>query len=166
MQFHQSEQDHRRSYSSISRLGGGVLWVLSHEIDYVHYLLGGFNKIDGNYGRESDITVDTDDYADLLAESSKGRSNIHMNFFSHVTMRKIYIDFKELSIVGDVNNGVIEEYNHNKKQNIFEYKIDRNFTYINQLSYFFNHINDCNMMNNLNEAACLFKKIIYFKIEQ
>ena len=159
-------QDHKKSYSSISKLGGGVLLDLSHDIDYVHYLLGGINRIEGKCGRESDITVDTDDYADILAESQRGISNIHMNFFSHVTMRKIYIDFKELCIVGDINKGVIEEYSRNTLLNVFTYEIDRNLTYINQLKYFFNHIDDFNMMNNLDEAADLFVKVMDFKMRQ
>ena len=159
-------QDHKKSYSSNSKLGGGVLLDLSHDIDYVDYLLGGISKIDGRYGREGDITVDSDDYADILVESPKGMSNIHMNFFSHVTMRKIHIDFKELSIVGDINKGIIEEYKRNKMLNVFKYEVDRNFTYINQLRYFFDHIDDCNMMNNLNDAANIFNKVIDFKMGQ
>ena len=160
------EQDHKKSYSSHSKLGGGVLLDLSHEIDYVDYLLGGINKIEGNYGRKSYITVDSDDYADILAESPRGISNIHINFLSHVTMRKIYLDFKELSIIGDIINGTVEEYKHNKMQNVFKYEVDRNFVYLKQLRYFFDHINDSNMMNNLNDAANLFDKIINFKMGQ
>ena len=160
------EQDHKKSYSSNSKLGGGVLLDLSHEIDYADYLLDGINKIEGNYGRKSDITVDSDDYADILAESPMGISNIHINFLSHVTIRKIYIDFKELSIVGDVNKGIVQEYKHNKPLNIFEYKIGSNSTYVDQLRYFFDHIDDCNMMNNLNDAANLFNKVIDFKMRQ
>jgi predicted dehydrogenase len=160
------EQDHKKSYSSNLRFGGGVLLDLSHEIDYVDYLLDGINKIEGNYGRKSDITIDSDDYADILAESPKGMSNIHINFLSHVTMRKIYVDFKGLSIVGDVNKGIVQEYKHNKIINMFEYETDTNTTYINQLKYFFDHIDDCNMMNNLNDAANLFNKVIDFKMRQ
>ena len=160
------EQDHKKSYSSNLKLGGGVLLDLSHEIDYVDYLLDGINKIEGNYGRKSDITIDSDDYADILAESPKGMSNIHINFLSHVTMRKIYVDFKGLSIVCDVNKGIVQEYKHNKIINMFEYETDTNTTYINQLKYFFDHIDDCNMMNNLNDAANLFNKVIDFKMRQ
>ena len=160
------EQDHKKNYSAHLKLGGGVLLDLSHEIDYVDYLLGGISKIDGNYGRKSDITVDSDDYADILAESPKGISNIHINFLSHVTKRKIYIDFKELSIIGDVNEGIVQEYKHNKTLNIFEYKIDRNSTYVDQLRYFFYHIDDPNMMNNLSDAITLFNKVIDFKMRQ
>ena len=78
-------------------------------------------------------------------------------------MRKIYMDFKELSLVGDVNKGTVKEYERSKVRNIYEYKIGPNSTYINQLNYFFDHIDDCSMMNNLQEAAILFKKIINFK---
>jgi predicted dehydrogenase len=160
------EQDHKQSYSSNLKLGGGVLLDLSHEIDCVDYLLDGINKIEGNYGRKSDITIDSDDYADILTESTKGMSNIHINFLSHITMRKIYIDFKGLSIVGDVNNGIVREYKHNDIMNVFEYEIDNNSIYMKQLKYFFDHIDDCNMMNNLDDAASLFNKVIDFKMRQ
>jgi predicted dehydrogenase len=159
-------QNHKKNYSSQSKLGGGVLLDLSHELDYVDYLLGGINKIDGHYGRASNITVDSDDYADILTESPRGISSIHVNFLSHITTRKIYMDFKEFSIIGDINNGTIEEYKHGEMINILKYETDRNFTFLNQLRYFFNHIDDCNMMNNLKDAANLFEKVIDFKMRQ
>lgn len=160
------EQDYKKSYSSISKLGGGVLLDLSHEIDYVNYFLGTISKINGIYGRKSDITVDSDDFADLLVDSKNGMSNIHINFLSHVTLRKVYVDFQELSIIGDINKGILKVYKRGKIVNSFEYKTDRNTTYKKQFDYFFNHINDFNMMNNLHEAAELFNKIIDFKARQ
>ena len=157
------EQNHRKSYSSINELGGGVLLDLSHEFDYTAYLLGGITELDGNFERKSDITVDSEDYANILVKSPIGYANIHINFISHYTTRKIYIDFAGFSVVGDLINNSVVEYKNGRV--IFEknYELDNDDIYKEQLKYFFGNIHNPKMQNNILEASTLFQKIIDFK---
>ena len=63
---YREEKEYKKSYSSIKEQGGGVLLDLSHELDYCNYLMGGDVELFGNHGRQSDITVDSEDYAESI----------------------------------------------------------------------------------------------------
>ena len=157
------EQEVKKSCSANAALGGGVVLDLSHEIDYTEYLLGRTNSISGSFSRRSDITVDVEDYADLILSCERGPANIHINFFSHIKQRVIQIDFKECSLTADLINGTILEYKNESLINRHMFDCPRDYTYIKQLEYFFAHIDDRQMMNNIPEASALYKQIINLK---
>lgn len=156
-------QDYKKSYSGNSKMGGGVIFDLSHEIDYISYLLGGIKKISGRSGIVSGLTTDAEDYADMLITTPKGDVNVHVNFLSHIKTRIIRIDFKEISVVADLINHTICEYREEIliKKIVLDYKTE--MTYIDQSKYFFKNINNPDLMNNVNEASKLFKTIVAFK---
>lgn len=156
-------QDYRKSYSSSSKLGGGVILELSHEIDYTKYLLGDIINISGHYGKMSNLEILCEDFADILIQSNNNAyANIHINFASHLPERIIKAEFEDFTICGDLINGVIKKYSREKLDEEIIINIDHNNTYEKQLDYFFNNFNP-NMMNNIFEASVLFKKIISYK---
>jgi predicted dehydrogenase len=154
--------DHLSSYSAHKDQGGGVLLDLSHEIDYCNYLLGEISEISGRFGCTRTVTVDAEDFADLIILHTSGiYSLIHLNLFSKAEKRHFDIETKELSISADLING---DLNVSGKQSLsFHYNVDRDTTYRKQLSYFFENIENPNIMNSLNSASCLFRKIINFR---
>lgn len=156
-------QNHKKIYSSHSELGGGVIFDLSHEIDYVQYLLGGIDSLHGQFGRAADLTIDTEDFADIVVKASGTTGNIHINFLSHYPERKIRVDFKDFSIIGDLRNGVVRKYQNEKVIEEKSFNIDMDFTYKKQIQYFFDNINNSRMMNNFYESSSLLKKILDFK---
>ncbi|MGE3609156.1 MAG: Gfo/Idh/MocA family protein [Bacteriovoracaceae bacterium] len=158
-------QDHKKSYSAHSEMGGGVVLDLSHEIDYVSYLLGTVYDIKGNYGRAADITVTSEDFANMLISAQKGQALIHLNYFSQRTSRIVEIDFQDFTAIGDLINGTVEIYKNGQKLESFRYEVDRDYTYIKQLEYFTANFKNPNMMNNVKECSGLFKKMIKFKKE-
>ena len=84
-------------------MGGGVLLDLSHELDYLQFLLGKpIKDVKINTGKVSDITVDSEDYADILFSINKTKCNVHLNFMSHLNRREIIIDYKDKTIIKDV----------------------------------------------------------------
>lgn len=155
--------NHLKSYSANASLGGGVISDLSHEIDYVSYLLGLVKQIKGNYTRRSNLTVDAEDYADLLVNTDTTPVNIHISFLSNLRQRYIQIDFDQLTVIGDIINIEIKEYRNEELKKTIKLNYEKGQEYIEQLKYFFDNINNPKMMNNLLEAADLFKKIISFK---
>ena len=157
-----TNQNHRDSYSSIAQMGGGVILDLSHEIDYVSYLTNGIDSIDGQFDRASDLTVDTEDVADLFIKSTSGIANIHINFMAHRRERRICADFKDFTIDADLISGSLKTYRKEQLIAAKDYDIDIDFTYRRQLTYFFNHL-ESGMMNNIHEASALFRKIVDFK---
>lgn len=155
--------DPKKSYRTNKKLGGGVILDLSHEFDYISYLLGDIKILSGLFSKRSDLTVNVEDYADLLIQTKLGPANLHINFFSHKNQRIVQIDFKNLTVIGDLINSTIEEY---KKEELVSKKTfdkERNFSFEKQLEYFFKNIDNPKMMNNIPEAIPLYKKIIAFK---
>lgn len=155
-------KNHLEIYSANSSLGGGVILDLSHEIDYVSYLLGNVKSINGNYGRRDSVTVDSEDFADILVETEMSPVNIHINFLSQFRQRIIQIDFENLTVIGDIFNVEIKEYKGEKLHKSVKLKYDKGQEYEEQISYFFKNINNPSMMNNLRNAENLFKKVIEF----
>ena len=155
--------DHLKRYSAQTQLGGGVIWDLSHEFDYAQFILGDIQTIKGQFSRRSQLTVNTEDYADILVETKKAPVNIHLNFFSHIPQRIIQIDFKDKTIVGDLIDGTLAEYRKGKLFKKIQFKSGYQESFDRQLKYFFKNIYNPKMMNNLNEAAPLFRKIYTFK---
>jgi predicted dehydrogenase len=157
-------RNHLETYSAKSKEGGGVILDLSHEVDYVSYLLNGVKHIKGQFGRRSKkITVDAEDYADLLLETECGPVNIHINFLSQVRQREIWIDFEEISIKADLIGSTINEYRNEKIVNEKCFDCGEDISYIRQLNYFFSNTDNSRMMNSLFEAIDVFKKLLDFK---
>lgn len=155
-----------KSYSANKKMGGGVVLDLSHEIDYIDYLTGGIKNIKGQFGRRSNITNDSEDFADVSISSRLCPVNLHLDYFSHLKERTIKIDFLDKSLVGDLVNNEIIEYKEGvvlKKKKI-KYNISE--TYRDQMKYFFQNIKNPRMTNNLIDAVPLYKKFISFKINK
>lgn len=158
-------RDYLNAYSAKKKMGGGVILDLSHELDYVSYLLGGIKIIKGSFSRRSNVTVDAEDYADFVMECKGVPVNIHINFFSQLLQRNIQIDFPNLTLVGDLINSEILEYKNQELKKRTRLKSQKGQSYKEQIKYFFDNIDNPKMMNNLLEASELFKKIIDFKNE-
>jgi predicted dehydrogenase len=159
-------QDHKKSYSSISALGGGVILDLSHEIDYASYLAGPIKSVRGQYGRLSDITVDSEDYAELLLESKSGiMINIAITFASHFRQRKVIADFMDKTISCDLEQGSIDTYVSESKVKSRNIEVNYDDIYAKQLDYFFSNMGT-EMMNNIDDASSLFKMMLRVKHSQ
>lgn len=157
--------DYLKSYSANTNMGGGVILDLSHEVDYTSYLLGDIKKISGTFSKVGKVTIDTEDWADLLVLTNLCSVNIHINFLSHLRQRYIQIDSDQLTIVGDIINAEIKEYKNEMLKGTFKLDYDKGQEYQEQIKYFFDNIDNPGMMNNLLEAESLFSKIINFKHE-
>lgn len=155
--------DYLKSYSANVSMGGGVILDLSHELDYVNYLFGGIKKITGNFAKLGNVTVDAEDYADMLVVSGNISLNIHLDFLSQLKQRYIQIDFNRLTVLGDLINSEIKEYEGEIMKTSLKLKYKPGQEYEEQIKYFFDNIDNPKMMNNLEEASDLFRKIIAFK---
>ena len=151
--------DHLKSYSAHQKMGGGVINDLSHELDLAQFILGPIKKIKGRFDRRSQVTIDTEDYADIFVETKSGPANIHINFLSQMEQRLIQMDFKEKSIVGDVLHSTVTEYKHGQPVKRIQFKEGYAECYQEQLRYFFRNIKNPRLMNNVFEASQLTRKI-------
>lgn len=137
----------QESYSASAQKGGGVILDVSHEFDYLTYLLGPFASITGQFGKLSDVTADAEDYVDAHLLGYAHPVNLHMNLFSRKTQRLIQVD---------TENGFLEV-------DLTKALADRDQIFRKQLDYFFDNLNNPALMNNLFEAGVMFRKLIAFK---
>ena len=142
--------------------GGDVVLDLSHEFDYIKYLFGEITDIDGVFGNVSEATGDSEDFLDAFIKTENTQVNLHLDFISRHVERNIKVDCEGEYIYADLTNGKIEI---DKDGDIETVNFDTGTpeTYKDQLEYFFDNIKNVKMMNNLQEASGLFKKIVEFK---
>jgi predicted dehydrogenase len=152
--------NHLNNYSAFRGLGGGAILDLSHEIDYLYYLFGNFKEIKVNSRKLSDVTVDSEDFADILLYFDCGmQGNVHINFFSRLLRREMIIDFSDETIIIDlINHNITILKDKEKKVINFDLEIDDIYTA--QLKYFFDNIDNKQIMNNLEESVKIFDVIL------
>lgn len=142
-----------RTYSAYKNQGGGAILDLSHEIDLATFLCGKIERITGMFGKKSDVTCDAEDCADIIIKHGNGaNSNIHLDLFSKHIVRwfEITTSTQDSYTVSITEPGPVN-------LNIDDY------TFLRQLQYFFNNIDDNRMMNNIHEASDMFRKVIQWK---
>ena len=161
--------NHLEHYSAKAQSGGGVILELSHEIDYLCYLLGEPTEIHRNYGKISSVTIDAEDFADLLLTFGNAPVNLHLNFFSRLNRREIIIDFNDHTIVGDLLSNEVKviasssKSSENNSEEIIKFNLNRDNLYLSQLEYFFNNFKNPAIMNNLGESMDIFRILIKIK---
>ena len=64
--------DCRQTASAQQALGGGALLELSHEIDYVRWLIGEIREVTARIARLSDLEIDVEDCAEIILTFENG----------------------------------------------------------------------------------------------
>jgi predicted dehydrogenase len=81
-------ENYRKTVSANRDLGGGVLLELSHEIDYVRWLVGEVDLVAAQVGQLSDLDIDVEDTAELIFRANSGAiASIHLNMVQSPPMR-------------------------------------------------------------------------------
>ena len=156
-------RDHLKGYSAQRTLGGGVIADLSHEIDYIGWLLDGVMSMDGHYGRRGEVTIDSEDYADILLTCSRSPANLHIDFLSQQSKREVTVDCADVTFVGDIIEQKIRVFHAHKLTKEIACPVDPDDIFRRQLKYFFFHLDDEHMMNNIFEASELMEKILAWR---
>ena len=92
-------QDYRKTVSAQSKLGGGVLLELSHEIDYLRWIFGEVDWVYARLSKQSNLEIDVEDTAHLLLGVSPDNhkkiiASVNMDFVRHDPIRM-------LTVIGD-----------------------------------------------------------------
>lgn len=100
------EADYRNSYSAKKSQGGGVLLDLSHEIDYVSWLLGEIVVKNSFQGTVSDLEIDSDDLTMLFGYTKSGAIiNLSLDYISKSAYREISLHTnKETYLIDLITN--------------------------------------------------------------
>ena len=100
--------DYRTSYSASAEQGGGVLRDLSHELDYLAWLLGKWQRVSALGGHLSDLEISSDDvYALMWVTPSCPVVTLQLNYLDRTTHRNILINTTEHTIEADIVKGTI-----------------------------------------------------------
>lgn len=132
------KSDYRHSVSANRALGGGVLFELSHEIDYAQWLFGKLTINHAIVRNSTELDIDVEDVVDVLATSSKGCVvTLHLDFLQKNVSRKCKIIFSKGSLVWDLIKNQVLWYDNLGKNELFIDELwDKNNMYINMLSDF------------------------------
>ena len=98
------QRDYRLSYSASKSDGGGVLRDLSHELDFLTWLLGGWRSVAALGGHFSDLEIDSDDVFLLTMVTPKCPVvSVQLNYLDKVGHREVMIntdrDFMKLDFI-------------------------------------------------------------------
>lgn len=133
------EKDYRKTVSARADLGGGVLFELSHEIDYVNWLLGAVQKVSCLAQRSGVLDLDVEDYATLLLEGQDGaHATVSINMVQKIPSRSCRIVGVEGLIEWDYMKK--ELFVHIEGQERVAVPIDEgdaNAVYLRMLQHFF-----------------------------
>jgi predicted dehydrogenase len=83
------DEDYRVSYAARRKLGGGALLTLSHELDYVRWIAGEVEAVDGIATRVGSLEIDVDDLAELMCRNVGGAvSSVHQDLLDRSYNRR------------------------------------------------------------------------------
>lgn len=100
--------DYRASYSASAEQGGGVLRDLSHELDYLTWMLGGWERLCALGGHLSSLEITSDDiFALMLVTPACPIVTLQLNYLDRVARRFALINTSNHTIEADLIRGTI-----------------------------------------------------------
>ena len=100
--------DYRASYSASAEQGGGVLRDLSHELDYLTWMLEGWKRVSSLGGHLSSLKITSDDvFALMMVTPSCPVVTLQMNYLDRVGRRLMIINTAKHTIKADLIKGTI-----------------------------------------------------------
>lgn len=130
--------DYKQSVSAVQKLGGGVLFELSHELDYAQWLFGRLNVEHAVIRNSGELGIEVEDLANILAKSQSGCIvSLHLDFLQRQASRKCKIIFSHGSLVWDLIKNEVIWFDEFGEITLFSDELwDKNKMYLNMLSDF------------------------------
>ena len=131
-------EDYKSFYMAKKSMGGGSILDQSHIIDLLYYLLGEINEVYCVNGKFSDLEVESDDMAEIIARFESGlNASIHMDMFGRSHRKQIEIKGTKGNIIWDFYDYSVKVYyGQEKKWESWMFKKDPNEMYIYEMEHF------------------------------
>ncbi len=99
----------RASYSADRTRGGGVLRDLSHELDYLTWLFGGWSRVTATQGNTGILGIDADDCRCLLVQLERCEAaTVQLNYLDRPGRREIIVNGGAHTWRADLGTYVLE----------------------------------------------------------
>lgn len=159
------ETNYREGVSAKKDLGGGVLFELSHEIDYATLIVGHPSSVFCSVSKISDLEIDSEDCANIIFEyniSNKRmyKITINIDFLQRVASRTIKIIFSEGTVLADLIKQEVTVYSKNNPEGeklFFDPLVETNDLYLKQFDFLF-----CKTLINYNPIFSETKTIKFY----
>jgi len=100
------QRDYRATSSALRSLGGGVLRDLSHEIDFLHYLIGAPNSVSAVTTTSGTLEIETEDTVSAVFEHQCGAiTTLALSYLDRIRRREIHITTRLNSVKANLLNG-------------------------------------------------------------
>ena len=143
---------YNKSYSSDKSRGGGVLLDLSHEFDYIKWILGPIIKKYFSYKKISNLKISSNDFMSFIGSSKKAKYIlINLDYFSKIPKRQIVLEGNNFSIHADLINNYIKIKKFKKN------KLIKFSNLSNKKSYIFQHKN---ILSKKKKIACTYNEAV------
>lgn len=131
--------DYRTTNTAVAALGGGIELELSHELDYVRWLLGETVAVDAVLARTSDLEIDVDDTAEIIMHCASGAlASVHMDMTQRAATRTCRIAGTAGTLTWDALAGEVRRYSpQDGWTTIHAGDGDRNAMYADEVAHVF-----------------------------
>jgi len=132
------EQNYKQSYTGKNDMGGGVILDVSHEIDYIRWLLGDITEVSCFADKVSNLDVDVEDTAEILLKfKNKIIAEIHLDFVQREYSRNCKIIGEEGTLIWDYPGKYVKTYHSTTKQwKTYPIEIEPNDMYVDEMKHF------------------------------
>ena len=158
-------KDYRESVSAKAELGGGVLLELSHEFDYIQWLVGKL-KVEHVILRSTDeLDIEVEDIADItLTAQSKAVVHVHLDFLQRKPHRVVSFIGSTGRLDWDLNNNKVLFSSAEGEQVLYDDPdLDKNSMYVDMLKDFVALIegrdNNCISLSGASQVVDLIEQI-------
>ena len=122
------DRDYRKSYSAQKKEGGGVLRDLSHELDYLTWILGEWESLNSMGGRFSSLEIDCDDVYAIMGRMERCPIvSVQLNYLDRIGRREIIVNTDQHTVKVDLIKGTIQI-----DGSVQKFNVERDLTYQRQ----------------------------------
>ena len=128
------KRPYHKTSSYNKQLSGGILYELSHEIDYARFLFGNLKNINSKICKVSDLKIKHNDYCNVTFKTKKNSIiSINLNYYSLISKRFIILDTKKESLYADLISGAVRIKSNSLKDKNIKFNFNLEDTYKEQI---------------------------------